>query len=67
MYLCAADGTQLAGLVVSAKGETALTLFDPKTGLARAGLIVVTDGHALGLYSRVAVLLRIRSGYYGRG
>lgn len=39
-----ADGTQVASLSSDASGEVNMTLYDSKTGLARAGLGLAADG-----------------------
>ncbi len=39
-----ADGNQVAGLSTSANGEISLTLYDHKSGLARAGLGLSAEG-----------------------
>jgi hypothetical protein len=48
-----ADGNQVAGLSSSPNGEVNLTLYDGKTGLARAGLGLAADGTpALALFDQ---------------
>jgi hypothetical protein len=48
-----ADGDQVAGLTASLGGEVNLTLYDGKTGLARAGLGLASDGTpALALFDQ---------------
>jgi hypothetical protein len=47
------DGTQVASLTSTASGEANVTLYDGKTGLARAGLGLATDGTpALALFDQ---------------